>query len=105
MLALGHERFVADGATFVRDRDLPDIWEADHATAVTAATGEAVERLLASVEREYAGFGHRRFDLDFTTPPVFEARLLLDGYPGVTTFHETHWKVVGIEDRRPVAPG
>ena len=80
MLGLGHEVFAADGATFVRNRDLPDIWEANHLTAVTAASPGEIDRLLARVEREYAGFGHRRFDLDFTTPPQLEARLRLDGY-------------------------
>src|SRR5262245_51298561 len=82
MLALGHEVFDADGARFVRDRRLPDIWEANRITAVTAATPAAVDRLLGRVEREYGGFGHRRFDLDFTVPPEVEARLLLDGYRG-----------------------
>ena len=80
MLALGHEVFDADGARFVRDRRLPDIWEANRIFAVTAASEAAIDRLLARAEREYAEFGHRRFDLDCTTPPAFEARLLLDGY-------------------------
>jgi ribosomal protein S18 acetylase RimI-like enzyme len=80
MLGLGHEVFAADGATFVRNRDLPDIWEANHLTAITAESPEQIDRLLARVEREYAGFGHRRFDCDFSTPPAFEARLLLAGY-------------------------
>ena len=79
MLALGHECFDADGATFVRDRDVPDIWDANHVTSVSADSDETIERLLARVEREFAGFGHRRFDLDFTTPPAFEARLALTG--------------------------
>ena len=64
----------------MRDRRLPDIWEANRITTVTAASDEAIERVLARAEREYAGFGHRRFDLDFTTPPAFEARLVLEGY-------------------------
>jgi GNAT superfamily N-acetyltransferase len=64
----------------VRDRRLPDIWEANRITAVTAASDEAIDRVLARAEREYADFGHRRFDVDFTTPPAFEARLALDGY-------------------------
>jgi ribosomal protein S18 acetylase RimI-like enzyme len=80
MLGLGHEVFDADGARFVRDRRLPDIWEANRVTAVTAASHAAIDRLLARAEREYAELGHRRFDLDSTTPPAFEARLLLDGY-------------------------
>jgi GNAT superfamily N-acetyltransferase len=80
MLGLGHEVFDADGGTFVRDRHLPDIWEANHVTAVAAASTTEIDRLLARVEREYAGFCHRRFDVDATTPPAFEARLVLDGY-------------------------
>ena len=80
MLALGHEVFDADGARFVRDRRLPDLWEANRVTAVTASSDAAIDRLLARAEREYADLGHRRFDLDFATPPAFEARLLLDGY-------------------------
>ena len=80
MLALGHEVFDAADARFVRDRRLPDIWEANRVTAVTAASDTAIDRLLARAEREYADFGHRRFDLDSATPPAFEARLLLDGY-------------------------
>ena len=64
----------------MRDRRLPDIWEANRITTVTAASDEAIEGVLARAEREYAGFGHRRFDLDFTTPPAFEARLVLEGY-------------------------
>jgi GNAT superfamily N-acetyltransferase len=79
MLALGHETFQAAGATFVRDREVPDIWDANHVTAVTADSDEPIDRLLLRVEREFAGFGHRRFDLDFTTPPAFEARLALTG--------------------------
>jgi ribosomal protein S18 acetylase RimI-like enzyme len=80
MLALGHEVFDADGARFVRDRRLPDIWEANRISTVTAATPEAIDRLLARAEREYDGLEHRRFDLDVTTPPGVEARLLLEGY-------------------------
>ena len=79
MLALGHETFQVDGATFVRDRAVPDIWDANHVTSVSADSDETIDRLLARVEHEFAGFGHRRFDLDFTTPPAFEARLVLIG--------------------------
>jgi GNAT superfamily N-acetyltransferase len=79
-LALGNERFEAEGAIFIRNRETPAIWDANHVTAVTATTQDQIERLLERVEREYAGFPHRRFDLDFTTPPQFEARLALEGY-------------------------
>jgi len=79
-MALGNERIEADGATFIRNRDIPDIWDANHVTQVTASTAVEIPRLLERVEREFVGFSHRRFHLDFTTPPVFEARLMLEGY-------------------------
>jgi GNAT superfamily N-acetyltransferase len=78
--ALGNEQFKADGAIFIRNREIPGIWDANHVTQVTASTPQEIERLLERVEREYAGFAHRRFHLDFTTPPQFEARLVLEGY-------------------------
>lgn len=78
-LALGHELFEAEGATFVRDLRFPDVHDANHVTAVSVSTPEAIERLLARVEREYAHCQHRAFHTDFATPPEFEARLALDG--------------------------
>jgi GNAT superfamily N-acetyltransferase len=79
-LALGCEVFEAEGALFVRDRSVPGIRDANHVTHVTAATLEAIDRLLARAEREFAGFPHCRFDIDSDTPPEFEARLALEGY-------------------------
>jgi GNAT superfamily N-acetyltransferase len=78
--ALGNERFEADGAVFIRNRETPAVWDANYVTEVTASTPHEIERLLERVEREYAGFPHRRFDLDFATPPTFEARMALEGY-------------------------
>ena len=80
--ALGNERFEADGATFVRNREIPDIWDANHVSGITASTPEAIGRLLERVEREFAGFDHRQFRAEFTTPPALEARLTLEGYQG-----------------------
>ncbi len=79
-LALGHETFFADGAMFVRNRDVPNIRDANHVAHVIAATPNEIDRLLRRVEEEFAGFPHRAFFLDFTTPPAFEARLQLEGY-------------------------
>jgi GNAT superfamily N-acetyltransferase len=79
-MALGNERFEADGATIIRNREIPQVHDANHVAHVTASTFEATERLLERVELEFAGYRHRRFDLDFTTPPVLEARLALEGY-------------------------
>jgi GNAT superfamily N-acetyltransferase len=79
-MALGNERFEAEGATFVRNRDVPEVWDANHVAHVAASTPEEIERLLRLVEQEFAGFRHRRFHLDFATPSAFEARLALAGY-------------------------
>ena len=79
-LALGHETFEAEGARFVRNRASSRIYDANHVSHVIAANGPAIERLLTRVDAEYQGIGHRRFDVDFRTPPEFVARLVLDGY-------------------------
>ena len=80
LLALGNERFEVDGTALIRNRAFPAIRDANHVTNVTASSSDEIEHLLELVESEFAGFPHRRFDLDFTTPPAFEARLALDGY-------------------------
>jgi GNAT superfamily N-acetyltransferase len=79
-LALGNEVFDADGGRFVRNRELSRIYDANHVTHVTASTTEEIDRLLARVEHEYEGCGHREFGLDFRTPPAFAARLVIEGY-------------------------
>ncbi len=80
MLALGNETFEAEGALFVRNRSLRQERDANHVAQVSASTAEEIDRLLARVEREYAGLPYRRFEVDYRTPPAFEARLALDGY-------------------------
>jgi GNAT superfamily N-acetyltransferase len=79
-LALGHETFEMDGARFVRNRKFPRIYDANHVTHITAADGAEIDRLLARVDAEFEGISHRRFDVDFRTPPAFVARLVLDNY-------------------------
>ena len=78
--ALGNERFEADGGIFIRNRNAPGIRDANHVTEITASTPYEIDRLLDRTEREFAGYEHLRFDVDFTTPPEFEARLTLEGY-------------------------
>ena len=80
MFELGNERFEAEGALFVRNRSMPALHEANHVSRVSAATPQAIGRLLARAEREFAGLPHLRFDLDADTPTAFEARLALEGY-------------------------
>ncbi len=79
-LALGHDVFGAAGATFVRARRFPDIYDANHVTHITASTPDEIDSLLERADREFAQSHHRKFHTDFTTPPQFEARLALEGY-------------------------
>lgn len=79
-MALGNERFDADGAAFIRNPSLPLIRDANQVIGVTASTPGEIERLLARADREYTVSPHRQFRLDFTAAPQFEARLVLDGY-------------------------
>jgi len=80
MLALGHEVLATAGALLVRNRDLPDIWDANHAQRLTAATPVAIDALLARMDEVYVASPHRRFDCDFTTAPALERRLEREGF-------------------------
>lgn len=80
LLALGHETFGAEGATFVRSLDTPQCWDANHVSHVTASTPEESERLLERARREYEGADRISFEVDYRTPPEFEARLSVEGY-------------------------
>jgi GNAT superfamily N-acetyltransferase len=79
-LALGNETFEAAGARFVRNVNVPDVWDANHVDRIRAATPGEIDALLDRARREYAHCHHLRFDVDPSTPPEFEARLQLDGY-------------------------
>jgi ribosomal protein S18 acetylase RimI-like enzyme len=79
-LALGSERFEADGATFTRNRNFPKIPDPNRVIDIRASSEREIEGVLARAEREYAGFPQRRFDVDFRTPPQFDARLAAEGY-------------------------
>jgi ribosomal protein S18 acetylase RimI-like enzyme len=78
--ALGNECFDAEGGRFVRNADVPEIRDANHVSRVMAAAPDEIERLLSRVEHEFAHAPARAYHCDFTTPPRFEARLLLDGF-------------------------
>jgi GNAT superfamily N-acetyltransferase len=78
-LALGNERFEADGATLVRNRTLPNRYDANHVAHIHAETPQEIDALLARIEREFEGYTHRALYLDSLTPPQFIARLVLDG--------------------------
>lgn len=79
-LALGCERIAIEDAVLVLNRETPQIYDANHVSNVTASSPTAIDRLLAAAEGAYEGIDHRRFDVDFRTPPEFVARLALEGY-------------------------
>jgi len=79
-LQLGNEVFSAAGATFVRSRECPRRYDANHVTDIRCGAAADVERLVARAEREFAGYPYLRFDIDPFTPPPFVARVVLDGY-------------------------
>jgi len=79
-LRLGNELFEAAGATFVRNRGAPDIYDANHVTGIRVNTAAEIDALFQRVETEFTGYLHRRFDTDHRTHPSLIARLRLDGY-------------------------
>jgi GNAT superfamily N-acetyltransferase len=80
LLELGNEVFEAEDATFVRNKDHPLIYDANHVSRIRARTEAEIERLFQRAEQEYSHCGHRRFTVDFRTPPQVAARLTLEGY-------------------------
>jgi ribosomal protein S18 acetylase RimI-like enzyme len=79
-LALGHDTFRADGATFVVNTSLPAIYDANFVFSVTASNVAQIERLLDRAAREYAHAAKLTFRVDPFTPALFEARLVLEEY-------------------------
>ncbi len=79
-MALGNEQFRVEGATFVRNRAHPLIYDANHVVGVEAASTQDIDGLLGRADAEYSHTGHRRFCLDFRTHPGVAARLALEGY-------------------------
>lgn len=80
LLALGHETFESDGATFVRSRETPEVWDSNHMSQVTVSAPEEIERLLTRAKREYEGVDRISFEVDYRTPPELAARLCIEGY-------------------------
>ena len=78
--ALGNEIFELLGATFLRSAASPDIYDANHVADAMPTTPAPIEEFLAAIDREYKVSKHRRFDVDYRTPPEFVARLVLEGY-------------------------
>lgn len=68
------------GARFVRNLQHSLIYDANHVCAARVSTPSQIDELLAAVEREFGGLGHRQFKCDPLTPPALEARLVVEDY-------------------------
>jgi ribosomal protein S18 acetylase RimI-like enzyme len=79
-LALGHNVFEADGATFVRNVALPGIYDANFIFRIRVSQTRDIEQLLARAAQEYAHATRVTFRVDPFTPAAFEARLALEGF-------------------------
>jgi ribosomal protein S18 acetylase RimI-like enzyme len=79
-LALGHDLFETDGATFVRNIALPGIYDANFVFNIRVSRPLQIEQLLAQATAEYAHATRVTFRVDCLTPPAFEARLAFEGY-------------------------
>ncbi len=78
--ALGNEVFEHLGAKFLRNRTSPDIYDANHVADARPTTPAQIEEFLVAIDREFDAVKHRRFNVDYRTPPEFIARLVLEGY-------------------------
>lgn len=79
-LAVGHERVPSRYAHLVRDRENPDIYDANFAAAVHAESAEEIEAFLGELEQAYAASDHRCVLWDPEMPAALEARLVLDDW-------------------------
>jgi GNAT superfamily N-acetyltransferase len=77
---LGNEVFDAHGATFVRNRDCPRRYDANHVDNVHASTPAEIDRLFEAWPDEFDFVSHERYDVDPLTPEQFRARLALAGF-------------------------
>src|SRR6185503_4476809 len=78
-LALGHRRFVGEGATYVVNEGLPSIYDANFVYDVTASTREEVDALFARARATYPHCPELTFRTGPGVPTRFEAALGLIG--------------------------
>jgi len=86
--ALGNESFERAGGLFVRNLDCPTIYDANQVAVVRGVEPPGqIDALLAEAEQVCSVSGHRKLRCDPLTPPVFEARLVADGYAVTSELH------------------
>ena len=79
--ALGGECVERPLVTVVRDASKPDVWDANHALAVSASTGAEIEEVFTTCDAVLPRTArHRQFHCDPLTPEPFLAHLELAGF-------------------------
>jgi len=79
-LALGNEVIDGPQVCFVRNTEVPDVYDANHVRYVRARTPKEIGAVLERADEVLAASRHRQFLIDPETPPSFEARLAMEGY-------------------------
>ena len=79
-LALGNEVIDGPQVCFVRNTEVPNVYDANHARYVRARTPKEIGFVLERIDEVLAASSHRQFLIDPDTPPSFEAQLALEGY-------------------------
>jgi len=75
-LALGHDVDERAAATFVRNRGLPRIYDANFAFAIRAAGREAIQMLLSDARTHFAHAERLTFRCDSRTQRIFLPRMM-----------------------------
>jgi GNAT superfamily N-acetyltransferase len=100
--ALGNGTVADPLGWFVANPDRAPIHAANHLRAPRAATPTEVDGLLRRADERFAGCDHRLVVCDPHTPPVVDARLVLDGYEEHV---EVELVLTGAAPPRPHPPG
>nr|RNJ65848.1 MAG: GNAT family N-acetyltransferase [Leptolyngbya sp. IPPAS B-1204] len=77
---LGNDVIQTPHGRIVKNATMPDVWDANHASAVTAEHPDDIGAFLGSMERHLPHTSWRVIHTDPFTPEPFVARLALDGY-------------------------
>lgn len=77
---LGNPARLLTNARIIVDASHPNVWDANHADTVSAATEDEIEDVLKSLEDHLAHCDWRVVHTDPFTPEAFVARLALDGF-------------------------
>lgn len=78
--ALGNESQQLDHVHVIRDVDHPDVWAANHASLVRAASDGDIAEVFDKCEAYFAHCDHRMFVVDEATPAAFVTRLFMAEY-------------------------